>query len=79
MRKPLEGIEFLRYAVRLFDSCKESFMEKAHADDLLKIAKAHHASEYDYYPDLWSQRQVDECLEHGKVPRWDRNEKPIYE
>lgn len=75
-RQELEGIDLLRAMVRLFDSNREGFNQRFTVDGLLQIAKAHFASEWEFYPDQWEEWQVHDALE-GMAPKWDRDEKPV--
>lgn len=73
IKTPLLGIEEMRKAVRLFNCLNETFNQKYSSEELLKIARACWASEYDILPDEWTSRQVKQALE-GKVPAWEDND-----
>lgn len=66
----LTGIELLRYAVKLFNGCRESCNEQYTAEQLLNIAKAMRRSEWDIMPDEWTSKQRFEASCKGKVPSW---------
>jgi len=71
MKKNLKtSIDMLRYAVRLFDTCREGFNQRHSAEDLLKIASAMNRSEWEIYPDEWEERQVREAIDLGIAPDW---------
>lgn len=76
VRRVLTGAEEMRSAVRLFDSCSESFLDRFTAEQLILIWRAWHASEWDVRPDLWSERQVQAALK-GVAPRWDNDMNPV--
>ena len=67
------GINELRFAVRLFNDCKESFNERFAPGQLVTLARCYQASDWDYYPDQWTERQVEEALQ-GFVPDWERDD-----
>lgn len=71
------GIETIRQAVTLFNDCSETFNQQFTATELLQLAAAHQASDFDFYPDQWTERQIKEAL-RGIVPQWDDNEQPSY-
>lgn len=71
------GIDELRGAVALFGNCNESFNQLHTAEDLVKLWRAYKASEWDFAPDVWTKRQVEEALA-GKAPEWDAGEDPLY-
>lgn len=71
------GADELRTIARNMDATTESFNDRFTAEQLLTIGRAFLASEWDFYPDQWTARQVREALK-GKPPRWDDNEKPVY-
>lgn len=66
----LDGISELRAAVRLLNGANESFNQRFTAEQLLQLCRMHRASQWDYYPDCWSERQVQEALA-GRPPEWD--------
>lgn len=78
MSQDRKSIDLLRYAVRLFDNCNETFNQKYSDQELLKIATAHQKTEWDYYPDQWAPRQLQELLNLGKDPKFDDNGNPSY-
>lgn len=48
------------------------------AEEWLRLYDCYKACDWDFSPDEWTERQVDEALKHGIVPEWDRYETPIY-
>lgn len=71
------GIEELRLMVNNFDSCREDFLDRFTLEQLVQIHRMWLASEWDIYPDTWTDRQVKQALA-GKPPRWSaRSEKPL--
>lgn len=72
------GIDELRRAVRLFDSCNESFNTTFTAEELLLIADALRRSDWDIYPDQWEEWQIDDAFD-GHAPDWKEDEtgKPV--
>ena len=68
--KTREGIELLRYAVKLLDDCREDFNTRYSAAELLRMAEAMPRLEWDMWPDQWDQRQIREFLEGGHIPDW---------
>jgi len=76
------GIERLRNAVRAFDNCNESFLQQWGTDDLLKIHEAWCKSEWDVFPDQWTERQITMATCTRTPPQFRESEKtglePIY-
>lgn len=70
-----EGIEHLRYAVRLFDACRESWVQRFTEVQLIAIAHAMAGSEWDIYPDAWTEKQVVGAL-RGVVPQFNDDGTP---
>ena len=77
MRTYEYGLEELRHIVNNYDFCVENFISKFSVEDLIKIHRAWMKSDWDIYPDQWTDRQVKEAL-LGMAPNWDENENPIY-
>jgi hypothetical protein len=75
--KHATGGDELRLIVRNMDSTRESFNDSYTTEQLIQIYRMQLASEWDFYPDQWTARQVREALA-GKVPRWTDDEKPLY-
>jgi hypothetical protein len=66
MNAPLNGIEELRIAVRLFNNCRESFNERYTAEQLLLLYRAYARSDWDITPDEWADDELDAALAgHG--------------
>lgn len=74
------GIDLLRYAEHMLSHCNESFNQRFNnAADLLKIADACQKSEWDFFPDQWDERQIQECLIFGRTPQWrEREDGKVY-
>ena len=72
------GADLLRLIVKNLDDCRESFLDRFTAIQLVKIGLVHLACGWDILPDQWEERQIREAL-RGKVPRWDSDYKPIYD
>lgn len=68
-RTMIKGIDLIR-ACEAFDSCKESVNQQFTAEQLLQIYRAWSACEWDFYPDQWSVRQLQEAADYGKVPQF---------
>jgi hypothetical protein len=73
------GIELIRRASNLFSNGSSNFADSFDTDQLLKIAQAYIACEWDFHPDKWEDQQVFDLLVYGKIPEWDDDEKPKYE
>ena len=71
------GIEKLRSVMTMFNRCSESFNQRFTIEELCQLHSMALESEWDFYPDQWSTRQIKEALE-GMVPQWDDNEQPIH-
>ncbi len=56
--KDERGIDFLRWAVKLFDASRESVTDGFTPRQLLNIAAAQAASGWDLYPDQWTPTQL---------------------
>lgn len=74
----MTGAQLLRLIVNNLDACAENFLDRFTADQLIQIGRMHLLSEFDFYPDQWTDRQIREAL-IGKVPQWTANETPKYE
>lgn len=81
----MSGIDLLRLVVQNLDRCREDFVHPAPPrkpftpEQLIQIGRMHLLSEWDFYPDQWTARQVKEALA-GKPPSWNREtEKPVYD
>lgn len=72
------GADTLRIIVRNMDNTTEDLNTRFTVAELIAIYSAHLASEWDFYPDQWEERQIQEAIQ-GKVPRWDASERPIYD
>jgi len=66
-------------AMQLFDRCREGFNQRFTILQLLMLAKACKASEWDFWPDQWDERQIEEAIRYGRVPTWGeiRDEKIV--
>jgi hypothetical protein len=74
--RKLTGAEELRRIVRVMGDVRESFNDRFSAEQLLVIYRAHQACGWDYYPDQWTEGQVQAAL-RGVLPKWDDGERPI--
>lgn len=70
MSVQLQGIEELRTLVKAYDYQSEGFNLAYSTEELLAIFRAHRACEWDFYPDQWEPRQVDDAINGAIVPRW---------
>lgn len=73
------GIEKLRLLVSNANYCNESFNEQFTIEELIKIHRALALCAWDILPDSWTERQIREALELGRVPTWDEQERPTYD
>jgi hypothetical protein len=74
----MTGIEELREMLACLEHCKEDFLVRFTTKQLFQLWRSWKSSEWDFYPDQWSERQVKEAL-RGKAPRWDdEQERPVY-
>lgn len=78
MSNKLFGIEEIRHAAASFSRNNETFNQRFTAEELIIIWRAWNQSGWDFYPEQWEERQVQEALK-GVPPRWDDNEQPVYE
>jgi len=67
--RKLYGIDELRRAVNIFSHCNETFNQSYSAAELLCLADAQMRSGWDFCPDEWNERQVQEALQ-GTAPQW---------
>lgn len=69
---PREGfaIDELRLLVRNANDCNETFNQRFSVLELIQIHRMWHASDWDTYPDTWTEQQVQEALQ-GNVPKWN--------
>jgi len=65
-----KGIELIRYATHMLSSCNETFNMSFTAEQLLTIADAVQRCGWDFYPDQWTEQQVQDCIQFGIVPEW---------
>ena len=68
----------LRHMVSNFNRVTESFNQRFSMEELVQIHRAWMASGWDFHPDQWTERQVQEALQ-GKAPRWNDQEEPVYD
>lgn len=73
------GIEKLRLLVSNANYCNESFNEQFTIEELIKIHRALALCAWDILPDSWTERQIQEALELGRVPTWNNDELPTYD
>lgn len=78
-KETLTGAEELRRCVGAIDNLHETFNDRYTLKELVTLCRAWRAAEMDLFPDDgWTERQVKEALEEGKVPQWSDDEAPIY-
>lgn len=70
------GIDGLRNMVKQFNYCNETFLQKYSIQELIKIGKALSKIEWDYLPDQWTEKQINDAL-NDRVPQWDSEGNPI--
>jgi len=74
----LAGVELIRAIADMTRWTSEDFWAGMSAEQVVAIGRAHRDSEWDFLPDRWTTRQVEEALA-GVVPRWaGDDEQPIY-
>ena len=56
--EPLTGANELRKAVRLMDQCREDFLDRYTAEQLLMLYRALRRSEWDILPDQWTSQEI---------------------
>lgn len=72
------GADELRLIVQNMNVTRESFNDQYTLEELIQIYRMHLLSEWDFYPDEWTSRQVKEALK-GIPPKWNKKtEKPYY-
>lgn len=69
------GIELLRKVVNFFNHCNETFNYRWTPEELVKLAQACWKSEWDIFPDEWTERQLYEAL-NGRAPQWEIQGRP---
>jgi len=75
----LAGVELVRAIADMSRWVSEDFWSGMSVEQVIAIGRAHRDSEWDFLPDQWSPRQVEEALA-GIVPRWGGDdERPVYE
>lgn len=74
----LSGIDQLRHAVHVLDSCRESFNQRYTVAELVRLVNCMMASGWDFSPDQWEQEQLTDALRYGIAPAFcARSEAPI--
>lgn len=71
------GIQKMRDMVKVFSNCNETFLNRYRIQELIKIYRMWLKSEWNFYPNKWTERQVREAL-RNQAPMWDINGKPVY-
>lgn len=78
----MTGANELRHVVRMIDDWPESFNDRFTAGELLMLAAALRASDWEIGPWLWTSRQLADAL-RGHAPRFVETERgefrPVYE
>lgn len=72
------GADTLRLVVQNMDGTREAFNDRFTLEQLVQVYRMQLASGWDFRPDQWTQRQVEEALA-GRAPRWDDEERPLYD
>lgn len=63
---PRLGADDLRRATTMANACDESFLDRFTAEEIIALYRALQRSEWDVYPDKWSQGEVRAALAgHG--------------
>ena len=78
MPNKVTGIELIHRASNLFNNGSGTFAERFATNQLLKIAQAYMACEWDFHPDQWEERQIVDLLVFDKIPKWDDDEHAVY-
>jgi hypothetical protein len=65
-----DGIDQLRFAVKLFANCNETFNQRFTAEELLTLWRMYRECGWDIPPDDWKHRQICEALDRNRVPTW---------
>lgn len=73
----MTAIERIRHLANVSGDVRESLWDDLTRDQIFAIFDAWMASGWDFYPDQWTERQLQDALA-GIVPQWDNNEEPIY-
>lgn len=68
--RKLSSAEVLRTTVRILDNCREDFLDRYTALQLVDLAKACMLSEWDFLPDTYTSDQIADVLIRGLVPNW---------
>jgi len=77
--KKMSSAERMRLVVRNMDRCREDFLDRFTERQIMRIFLLHLLSAFDFYPDQWEERQIQEALGPGLVPCWsEKTEKPVY-
>jgi hypothetical protein len=71
------GANELRKVAKWCDGINESVLDKYTAEELLRLFRIARASDWDFTIDRWTDRQRWQALHEDKVPRWDKDEKPV--
>lgn len=65
------GILELRSALHVFNGCREGFLQRFTAEELIRIYRAYRASAYMILPDMWSAEQLAAAAAFECPPGWD--------
>lgn len=71
------AIEYLRRMVKCFDRNTEDLNMSYTLPELLNIWAAWCRCEWDFYPDQWSAKQLEQSAKNATVPQFDDEERPI--
>jgi len=70
------GAEELRLIVTNLGHCREGFLDRYSAEQLLAIGRAQIACDWDIFPDQWTPKQIRGAL-LGRVPLFDDDGRPL--
>lgn len=73
-RTPMEA---LRHFAEISGYVRESLWDGLTRAQCLALYDAWQASEWDIFPDQWSQAQLTDALRYGIAPAFDANEQPL--
>lgn len=72
------GADLLRHIVRNMDTTAEYANDDLAIDEIVAIHIALLMSEWDFYPDQWTEAQKQAAIRYGEPPRFDdQTERPL--
>lgn len=69
--------DYLQTAINVMRNTKSDLVDQYTPLEWLALYDAYHACGWDFTPDQWTDEQRNAAIDHGIIPRWDRNEKPL--